>query len=583
MRFRFGFKFLRIALASTLAASSPAAFGREQLRVRAGAEFVNLGLVRAPGGTELSGGLSDEVGQPIADAEIVLPVPEDVGERATSCRSGDRVRSVGAAVVATTDGLGFFCIRLTTDAGVDGATLGYGGDRYHASARAPVPKETGKRQLVLAFESPALIASLDSPSFVTAVTARTSDDAKIGDSIRLVLSQERNVEGGAETELAATDVQIGGTARFDVETRILGAPGAGRLIVRFAGSGSLAPASESALLERRAAAHLTLAATVSPADPTDGVEILVGAHAATGAVTDGWVEASVLNQPAGLAPVIAGAARVIATFSPVRGHASTVMLRYVSTGNGIVGGETLSVDVPIRPPSPWLSLPWLLVGGIITYFVVRAWRRPARTARPRATGKDGMGHGRASVEVVETDASHSGWRGRVIDAHEGTPVAGARVSIVVPAFDGEGIAASYVAGADGAFALMHVEAARNEGARLVVTAPFHSTLSGPTPPDGVLTVCLLSRRRALLDRLVGWASRAGRPWARRKEPTPLEIAEVARHRREPEVAGWAAEVDEAAYGPRPPDERREHDIVTREPPSPTEAHRIDPGDRSDER
>jgi hypothetical protein len=175
------------------------------------------------------------------------------------------------------------------------------------------------------------------------------------------------------------------------------------------------------------------------------------------------------------------------------------------------------------------------------------------------------------VEVVETDPSHSGWRGQVIDAHDGTLIAGARVSIVVPAFDGEGVAASHVAGADGAFSLVHVETARNEGARLVVTAPFHATLSGPTPPDGVLTICLLSRRRALLDRLVGWATRAGRPWARRKEPTPLEIAEVAHHRHEADVAGWAAAIAEAAYGAKPPDERREQQIGAREPALPAEA------------
>jgi hypothetical protein len=156
----------------------------------------------------------------------------------------------------------------------------------------------------------------------------------------------------------------------------------------------------------------------------------------------------------------------------------------------------------------------------------------------------------------------------VIDAHEGTPVAGARVSIVVPAFDGEGIAASHVAGADGAFSIPHVLAARNEGARFVVTAPYHATLSTPPPPDGVLTICVISRRRALLERLVAWADRAGRPWARKNEPTPLEIAEVARHRERPDVAAWAAAVGEAAYGDKPPDERREHDLGAREPAVP---------------
>jgi hypothetical protein len=571
-------KLLPIVAALTLAGSSVSAFGREQLRVRANAALVNLGLVRTAGGTELSGGLADEVSEPIVAAEIVLPLPEMSAEHAAACRIGGPVRVVGSSVVAATDALGFFCIRLPADAAVEGATVGYAGDRYHEGARASVPRETAKRRLLLAFEGPGLTASLDSSSFVVSVTVRSADDTKIGEPIRLVLSEEPTPAGGTEAELAATDVQIGGTVRFDVETRLLGPPGTGRLIVRFAGSGSLAASEESALLERHAAARLTLASPVLPADPEEGVEILVGASSTAGAVTDGWVEALVGNQPAGLSPVVAGAARVIATFSPIRGHASTVMLRYLSSGRGFVSAEPISVDVPVRPASPWTSLPWIVVAFAITYWIVRAWRRPARTARPLAPRQEMTGHGRAQVEVVETDASRSGWRGRVIDAHEGTPVAGARVSIVVPVFDGEGIAASHVAGADGAFALVHVEAARNEGARLVVTAPFHATLSGPTPPDGVLTVCLLSRRRALLDRLIGWAARAGRPWARRKEPTPLEIAEVAHHRQQADVAGWASAVAEAAYGPKPPDERREQEIVAHEPLLPAQPSRDDGSD-----
>ena len=172
------------------------------------------------------------------------------------------------------------------------------------------------------------------------------------------------------------------------------------------------------------------------------------------------------------------------------------------------------------------------------------------------------------VELIEADASRSGWRGTVVDAHDGAPVEGARVSIVVPVFDGEGVAATQLTTAEGSFTLAHVQAAKNDGARLVVSAPFHATLSRAAPPDGVLAVCLVSRRRALLNRLVAWAARSGRPWARGDEPTPLELAEVAQHRRHPDVAEWATAIAEAAYGPVAPDERREDAIVAREPAIP---------------
>jgi hypothetical protein len=111
-----------------------------------------------------------------------------------------------------------------------------------------------------------------------------------------------------------------------------------------------------------------------------------------------------------------------------------------------------------------------------------------------------------------------------------------------------------------------VAAARNEGARLVVTARYHATLAEKAPPDGVVAVRLVSRRRALVGRLVAWAARAGRPWAHAPEPTPLELAKVAQRRRHTGVSEWATAVAEAAYGQEPPDELRESEIVAREPP-----------------
>jgi hypothetical protein len=240
------------------------------------------------------------------------------------------------------------------------------------------------------------------------------------------------------------------------------------------------------------------------------------------------------------------------------------MLRYVPATDGYVTEPPLVVEVPAPAQSPWAGTPWLFGVAAIAYWVVRSWLRPSRRAAPTHHGE--APPGRAAVELLSTDLSRSGWRGHVVDAHDGTPIAGARVSIVVPVFDGEGVAAAQTTGEDGAFAIAHVEAAKNDGARLVVTAPHHTTLSEPAPSDGTLSVCLVSRRRTLLDRLVTWAKKSGAPWGRGKEPTPLELVTAARRREQRDVEGWAAAVAEAAYGPVSPDERREHDIVTREPP-----------------
>jgi hypothetical protein len=566
-------------VASWLASSDPA-HARERVVVRAEAAFVNLGVVRGPTSVDVSGGLRDDAGHSLADADVALKLPRGFAEHATACRSGDEVRVSESDAVVRTDALGFFCLRLPAGVPLSAAELRYAGARYYAPTSAPVPREdTGHRRLELEFEAPALVVSLEAPSFVVWVATRVADGVGTGDPVRLVLFHRPSpaLDAKADVELGATDVQVGGTAKFDVEPRLLGAPGPGKLVVRFAGSAALAPAEEAVLLERRAVAHLSLATVVSPSDPTEGVELPVGVSSVLGAVPDGWVEALSDEQPVGLAPVSKGAARVIATFSPPRGRPARVTLRFVPGSPGWIAGEGVVVDVPIRPPSPWNGIPWALGATAIGYWVVRAWRRPARALRAPVKSVEAPS-GRAIVEVLERDASHSGWRGRVVDAHDGTPIRAARVSIVVPVFDGEGVAGSAMTSAEGAFALAHVEAAKNEGARLIVTAPHHTTLVQPAPPDGVLSICLISRRRTVLDRLVAWAGRAGRPWFRRREPTPLEVAETARSSGHDEIRAWAAAVAEAAFGPVPPDERREHEIVSREPPIP-EPPRADTDER----
>ena len=71
---------------------------------------------------------------------------------------------------------------------------------------------------------------------------------------------------------------------------------------------------------------------------------------------------------------------------------------------------------------------------------------------------------------------------------------------------------------------------------------------------GLLELSLISRRRALMQRLVRWAERRGKPWTRPSgEPTPAQIAAVAVNEAEPEVERWARGVERLAFGPTPPD------------------------------
>jgi hypothetical protein len=554
--------------------------GRDTVRVRADAAFHGVSWSPSGDSAEISGSLRDELGQPVGGAAVGIATGGVAGGgdaregrgQALPCRAGDTLRTDGAAVVTTTDVLGLFCVRVPLGTAATGQKVRFAGDRYYGPAEATLPEPSGQRRLELTFDDRELDASLDESSFVVGVKTRLVDGVGTGSTVRLVLSHQADVAKPEETELSAADVQAGGRAHFDVETRALGLPGVGKLVVRFEGSGALSGASESALLKRTATARLAVAGAIAPADPQEGIEIPLGVSSAVGAVTDGWVIASFAGQPAGAAEVRGGAARLVATFLPQRGRPALLTLRYAPEQGGFVPGEALAFEVPLRGPGPWTWIPWMIVAVAIGYWVVRAWRRPLRAVRRDERPSRPPASGQASIDLVEADAANAGWHGEVLDAHEGTPIGAARISIVVPAFDGEGVAASYTTQSDGRFSLPHVDAARQQGAHLVVTAPFHTTLSGPAPHDGLITIALVSRRRTLLDRLVSWSRRAGRPWSHPSrgsgEPTPFEVAELARRRRQGDVATWAAAVGEAAFGIAPPDERREAELKKGEPPVP---------------
>jgi hypothetical protein len=151
----------------------------------------------------------------------------------------------------------------------------------------------------------------------------------------------------------------------------------------------------------------------------------------------------------------------------------------------------------------------------------------------------------------------------VVDAHEATAIEGATLTVILPAFSSDGIAARSVSDQDGRFELPPVQ--RVEGARLQVSGQWHSTLVRDLPPAGHLQVNLVSRRRALLARLVEWAARMGKPWTAPGDPTPRHVASVARSRRAEDVAVWAGEVERAAFGAEAPDAETEDRVREQEP------------------
>ncbi len=518
------------------------------------------------GSAKLVGVLRDDTGRAIGRARLLVAA---VGGRRTSeeprsCGKSNAF-SLGAGRWAVdTDATGEFCLLVPT-AGAGRFALRFEGDRYYDGSESELEVDTSRRSLVLTFwPEPRVLALERQHQTVTVQTRLEPADVEAAAESALIELVLKTPEG-VERKLGQLTRTVGDSAVFSVAAKDLGEAGPATLIARFPGSETISRARQTAVVQRTARVTLALAGPLAASDPSDGLVIPIAVGSALGAVPAGTVEAIVGGESVGTAPVSAGAARLIATFDAPHGGSVPVTLRYLPVAPWWIPGEPLTLSAPIAAPSPWRRAPWVVAALMIAIWVVRGWRRPARSEKKAPREQPSLPSGRASVEVIERGPAKSGWRGRVLDAHDGSPVVGARIAILVPAFDGGGRAASAITDQEGRFELPHVAGSDVEGTQIEARARFHTRLSRALPPPGFVSIQLVSRRRALLERLVDWARRAGRPFSDPSEPTPGHVAEVARARRAEDVERWARAVEQAAYGPEPPEERDEERVREREP------------------
>jgi hypothetical protein len=551
-----------VALLLLLVLGSVDAAHAAKIRIRAQA-MLEARAVPRDGRVELRGFLKDDTGRAIGSARLRVSARGGRFQAAQPCGRTVAAHAAEGGTAIDTDGAGAFCVQILGASG--GFRLRFDGDRYHDSVETEVEVDSSRRALALHFSPEPRVLALERSQHVIGVqTAIEPPDIDAApESVLLELSLV--TRGGAARSLTSQTVAAGEPATFTLRSADLGQPGPATLVVAFAGSTAVAAARKSAVIQRTAVVNLALAGSLGPADPSQGMEIPVAVGSALGAVPGGTVEALVAGRSVGTAPVQAGSARVIAVFDAPHAGTVPVTLRYLRDAEWWRAGEALTIPAPIAPPSPWRRLPWVIAALAIALWVVRGWRRPARAESKSSAEAARAPSGRASVDVIERGPARSGWRGRVRDAHDGQPVAGARVSIQIPAFGGGGRAAAVATDASGAFELPHVEGANAEGAQIVTVARWHSRLARPLPSPGFVEIQLVSRRRALLERLVEWAGRMGRPWSDRGEPTPGHVARVAHDRQAAEVADWAQAVERAAYGAEPPDEVEEGRVREREP------------------
>jgi len=559
-----------------------------RIRVRGTAKIVARAS-RDQGDLILAGTLVDDAGQALPAEKVTIHVTRESDPRdakvieglrgARSCdRSADprptayAVTVVGPTdapdVVATTDDGGRFCFRARLVPDRHLAHLSWRGSNLVDAADADLAFDLSRQALLLRFDPTPRIVPLDTPKLTFEAAALVEDDGAttVKQGLALVLQNEKNEELGR----GVTDSS--GRTRFAVDAARMGPPGRGTLRVSFAGDAQTAFGVHVAEIERRVKVTLRVPAIekgeLKAQVPEDGIPLLVDVASAMGPVEEGGVEARIGDAVVGAAPVERGIARLTLTFT-AQGNEALVRLRYVASAPWYEPLGEPTVKVPIRGPGLIAKAPILLAGlAVLAFFLVgrvaskgnKPEPEPAKVIEAEARV------GKPRLEVVRAAGrGEVGWRGRVVDAHEGTPVRNARVWVERGTFEGRTVLASVGTDARGAFELPAIEGlVGNE--QMAVEAPLHARLLQPLPQAGELSIALVLRRRALLGKLVSWARGRGRPFDVKPEPTPGHVRRAAAD--DFQTARWADAIERAVFGGGDVDARMEREIERMAPPEP---------------
>ncbi|EYF07416.1 Hypothetical protein CAP_0169 [Chondromyces apiculatus DSM 436] len=528
------------------------------------------------------GTLLDDAGLPIAWAPLtiqvasgsrgreVLPVPTSCTPPSRGHTQGPRI-SAGGYLVETNE-RGSFCVRGRADLG--GATLRieFAGSKLYDGTEQVFRVETTRTPLVVsALQFSPEVAEVDLDREVVPVVTTFQLDRREPAHVGVGTPELREgltilLEDEAGRRLGSTVTGGDGRARFDVKTADLAAPGQGELRARFEGNEALSKATATQSIVRHAQVSLALSHPIEAGDPEAGIPIDLEVQSSRGPVEGGVVEASRDGEPVGTAMVREGRARLLAVFTSDRETSLPLSVRYVSGTPWWRAGQSLSLQVPVRGPGVWRQVAIGALVLAVAGWILGGWRRAPKPAeRADEKNKPALPTGRAGVSVVETSDQARGWKGLVTDAHEGTPIAGATITITVPTFEGTGEVARVVTDRGGEFTM---DAAVERDARLVVEAPFHSAHAQALPPPSRLSITLVTRRRALIEHLLQWVKRQGAPFEGPPEPTPGHVRRVARRVEETDTERWAGSIEKAAFGPEAVDEELEKEIKGAEPRRP---------------
>jgi hypothetical protein len=552
-----------------------------------GATRIDAHAARSGARLFVSGSVVDDAGRPAATDRVFIslsPSTEIAAAQPQPCAAaGAGSGRLAPPVLVAADRLSVgvdaaarFCVQLSLPASryvvhVEAPTLG-----LLDGSRLDLPLDRALRPVTLRFDPERAVVSLDDETTNVDVVASVEEDGvtRGAAGIRIDLSNEAGDTLGEATTAGS------GRAVFSVPSARLGKPGQGELRAAFPGNADSDAASYGSPVERRSHVALSTPDVASaderrlpPASPEEGIVLNVVAEArcaarSCGGFPTGTVEARVGDAIVGAASLSAGKARLVATFVRPGVAEATLRIRYLPDAPWFLPGDDLVLEQPLRGPSPWTAVAAGLTGlGIAAWLAATRTRALRFESRASSKGdRSASKHPTARVEVLEPLPAARGWTGHVVDAHEGTPLEGARVAIERRGFERLQVVVEARTAADGGFALPPTEPV--PGDELVSEGVLHAPLRGPLPVSGNLRVALVLRRRAVIERMVAWARRRGRPYDARPEPTPGHVRRAAGA--ETAIGRWADAVERAAFGGERVDERVHSEIDHLAPAPPGE-------------
>jgi hypothetical protein len=534
-----------------------------QLRVT-GTLTIEASASQLPGATEVRARLIDDAGHAVPGVEVrIKPLNLNEPRAARDCHA--RLSQIAAtafgAYAARSNGAGALCVHFDGTPERAEFELSFSDPAgLYGTANRRVIADSATRNVEMAFAPEPSVLALESDAQIISIVTRPTPALATGETIeKLNVALSLRRPGQTAEQVSEAPVELGSNLEFRVASRTLGAPGPIEISAEFSGSPGTRPARIVAHATATAEAVLSLVEPVPASHPESGVLLRVRVSSVAGAVPSGSVQARAGSVSLGAARVSAGLAELNLRLEERVARAQPVELRYVADDPWWLPTPALSVAIPILPPSRWRRLAWVAAVTALGSWLLSSWQRPRRRERA-APMHDSRRAVRAPIELVQIGDAGGGWRGQVLDAHDRSPIAGALVLVRVPSFGESGVIRRASCDAQGAFALEGVGPI-GQGAAIEVRAPYHSPLAATLPQPGTLLLSLTSRRRTLLSRFVDWVSHDG-GWDRRAEATP---GEVARKTDRKDVTVWASAVDEAAFGPEPLSEAKDHGVVAREP------------------